>query len=61
VKNFRKLSDKAIIPKFDGKRYDEETKFIYSKNMMILENKQYQIEGVINDHLKFLHGKSCLS
>jgi hypothetical protein len=28
---------------------------------MTLENKQFQIEGVINDHLKFLHGKNCLS
>lgn len=26
--------------------------------MRVLENKQYQIEGVINDHLKFLHGKA---
>lgn len=61
VENFRKLNNKGIGTKFDGKRYEEEPKFIYSKMMMILENKQYQMEGVINDHLKYLHGENSLT
>lgn len=62
VKNFGEISGKGLGKNsFADHRHEEEPAFDFDTMLKTLKNKQIQLEGVINDHLIFLHGEGSLS
>jgi hypothetical protein len=61
IKKFEKIDPQHISnSKFEGQRYPEEVPLVHSAMLNNLYNRRVQIEGVINDHIRLLHGESAL-
>ena len=62
IKKFESIDPKELAEgKFFGMRYTEEVKLDHVTMKNNLYNRRVQIEGVINDHLRYLHGEECLN